>query len=108
MSDGFVLTLNPDDLSLGDLEDFEEMTGTSIEDVVKPVPVMVDGKRVFDEKGRPEMTVKIPAKALVALVFLSQRAKDPSFTREDARRIKVSQLNLTETSPATEKKAEAA
>lgn len=87
------LELNTDALTLGDLEDFEETVGKTIDEVVKPVPVYdEDGKRVFDEKGRPEMTVKLSTKSLVALVWIVQRQKDQSFTLADARKVRVSSL----------------
>lgn len=93
MSDAITLRLNPDDLTLGDLEDFEEYTGQNIDEVVKPVPVVnADGNRVFDAKGRPEMTVKVSTKAVVCLVWLIHRRTDPSFSITDARNVKVSAL----------------
>ncbi|WP_200209110.1 hypothetical protein [Micromonospora coerulea] len=87
------LRINPDDLTLGDLEDFEDFTGKSIDEAIKPVPVLDDeGKRTFDEKGRPEMTVKVSTKAIICLVWLTQRKANPDFTVADARNVKVTSL----------------
>lgn len=95
------LKLNPDDLTLGDLEDFEAYTGLTIDEVVKPVPVFDDeGNRVFDDKGRPEMTMKVGSKSLVCLVWLSQRKQDPAFTIQDARNVKVTALVIDSGSEA--------
>ncbi|WP_144121125.1 hypothetical protein [Catellatospora sichuanensis] len=89
------INLDPDDLTLGDLEDFEEFVGKPIDDVVRPVPVLDDeGNRVFDAKGRPEMTTKIPAKGIICLVWLVKRKSDPSFTLADARKVRVTALVL--------------
>lgn len=92
------LKLNPDDLTLGDLEDFEEYVGKPVDEVVKPVPALdEDGNRKFDDKGRPEMTMKVPTKAVICLVWLVQRKDNPAFTIGDARNVKVSSLVLAET-----------
>ncbi|GIJ38521.1 hypothetical protein [Micromonospora andamanensis] len=93
------LKLNPDDLTLGDLEDFEDYTGKTIDEIVKPVPVVDDeGNRVFDDKGRPEMTMKVSSKSLVCLVWLMRRKDNPNFTIQDARQVKVTSLVITESS----------
>ncbi|MER7445047.1 hypothetical protein [Micromonospora avicenniae] len=96
MSDTFDLVFNPDDLTLGDLEDFEDYVGKSFDDVVKPVPVIgPDGKREFDDKGRPVSEVKVPTKAITCLVWIMKRQDDPDFTIAKARRVKVSTLVIT-------------
>lgn len=96
MSEPIELRFDPDSLTLGDLEDFEAFVGNTIDEVIKPVPVVDDnGDRVFDDRGRPEMTTKVPAKALVCLVWLVKRADDPAFTIADARRVKVSALSMS-------------
>ncbi|MEU8086335.1 hypothetical protein AB0B57_22335 [Micromonospora sp. NPDC049101] len=85
--------MNPDDLTLGDLEDFEAYTATSIDEAFKSVPVFDDeGNRVFDEKGRPESTVKVATKSLVCLVWLMERKTQPDFTIADARNVKITSL----------------
>lgn len=91
------LKLDPNDLTLGDLEDFENYVGKPIDDVIKPVPVLdEDGNRVFDDKGRPEMTMKVPAKAIICLVWLVNRKGNPDYTVAEARNVKVGSLVLTE------------
>ncbi len=89
------LRIDPDVLTIGDLEDFEDVVGAAIYDVLSPRPVIgPDGKKVLDEKGRPELETKIPTKALKALIWISQRAEDPAFSLEDARNVRVSALEL--------------
>jgi len=61
------------DLTLGEVEQFEEITGLAMSN--------------FGE-GKP-----FPAKALVALVYLTQRRSDPDYTLEDARGVHISALN---------------
>jgi hypothetical protein len=95
MSNAIVLDIDPDELTIGDLEDFEEITGGTIQKVIKTVPELdANGDRVFDEKGRPVMTSEVPAKAIRALVWITQRKLNPEFTLEDARNVRVSSLVL--------------
>lgn len=61
------------DLTLGEVEEFEEITELALSN--------------FGE-GKP-----FPAKALVALVYLTKRRADPAFTIEDARRVRISELS---------------
>jgi hypothetical protein len=74
-----VLKIDPEDLTIGDLEDFEDIVGMSFDDAMAPGP-----------DGKPKVTTK----ALKALVFLSKRREDPTFTLDDARAIKVSELQV--------------
>lgn len=81
-----VLRLNPDDMSLGDIEEFEAYTGETI------------GALVDVETGRRQAT----AKMLTGMAFLALRQDDPDATIDDARRIKVSALQgLGNTVPTT-------
>ncbi|MFJ5997544.1 hypothetical protein [Streptomyces sp. NPDC092370] len=89
------LRIDPDVLTIGDLEDFEDVVGAPLYEVLQPKPVIgSDGKKVLDEKGRPELETKIPTKALKALIWITQRIEKPDFSLEDARNVKVSALEL--------------
>ncbi|MEV5080331.1 hypothetical protein AB0K74_16375 [Streptomyces sp. NPDC056159] len=89
------LRIDPDVLTIGDLEDFEDVVGAPIYEVLSPRPVIgPDGKKILDEKGRPELETKIPTKALKALIWITQRAEKPGFSLEDARNVRVSALEL--------------
>lgn len=91
------LRIDPDDLTIGDLEDFEDFIGTPFNEAFKPRPVVDEnGERVFDAKGRPEMSVQVTAKVLRCLVWIVRRKVDPAFTLEDARNVRVSQLELVD------------
>lgn len=68
----FVVNLN--DLTIGDLEDFEDIVGVAFEDA---------------QAGRFRSI-----KAVKALVFLTMRRTNPDFTIEDARKFKITDLNL--------------
>lgn len=70
-----VLDLSVDDLSLGDCIDVEEVTGQ---------PAFA----IFAAAQAGTMT----AKAMAALVWVTKRQTDPTFTFEDAKAVKVSSL----------------
>lgn len=98
MSESFTLRLDPESLTLGDLEDFEDVVGKAVDEVLKPRPILDDdGNKVLDERGRPEMGVRIPAKALTTLVWLAKRKENPAFTRAEARDVRVDQLEIPDT-----------
>jgi hypothetical protein len=95
MAETVALRIDPDILTIGDLEDFEDTVGVALYDVLQPKPVIgPDGKKVLDEKGRPEMQTQISTKALKALIWITQRIDKPEFTLDDARRVRVSELEL--------------
>jgi hypothetical protein len=94
-TDSVSLRIDPEILTIGDLEDFEDVVGAPLYDVLQPKPVYgPDGKKVLDEKGRPELETKIPTKALKALIWITQRIEKPEFSLEDARNVRVSALEL--------------
>jgi hypothetical protein len=64
------LNIDPNEFTLGELEEFEELTGLGIESL------------------GPAM----PTKALTALVYLVERRTDPEFTMEAARKLKVGDI----------------
>lgn len=86
--------IDPDGFTLGDMEDFEELTGKSLQTALKPVPVFDEetGERVKDEKGRPVSAADMSAKTLTALVWIAARATNPDLTIAEARKIKVTEL----------------
>lgn len=102
------LTFDENLITIGDLEDFEDATGLTIEEALKPVPVHDDdGKPVrhncaedecdddpCKDNGRPVMTVKMRPKVLKGLVWIATRHDDPTFTIEDARNVRISSLNI--------------
>jgi hypothetical protein len=70
------ITIDLDDMELGESEFFEEVTG----------------KRL-DEMGDGELTTK----AIIALVTISQRRTNPDYSLDDARKVKISELRVNPT-----------
>ena len=78
-----VLDLSVDDLSLADLIDVEDITGE---------PAFM----TFAAAQNGGMT----AKAMAALVWVTKRKTDPTFTFEDAKAVKVSTLGAEDAGQA--------
>ena len=74
------LAFDPDALTIGDLEDFEDVVG-------KPFA------EIFRGTG-PNGEVEMPAKALKALVWIVRRKEDPSFTLEAARNVRIGAIEI--------------
>lgn len=91
------IRFDEDALTLGDLEDFEEIVGAPLHEALRPKTQRdEDGEIVRDEKGRPVQEVQMSTKALKALVFIVLRNERPDFTLDDARKIRVSALEMVE------------
>lgn len=75
-----VLHVDPDDLTIGELEDFEEIVGKPLDEAL-----------VLDAKTKQP---RISAKVLKAFIFIVYRRANPDFTLEQARAVKVSELQL--------------
>lgn len=93
----FHLVVDPDEFTIGDLEDFEDAVGVPLGEALKPRPVRDEetGEVVRNpETGRPELEVQVSSKALRHLVWIVKRQTDPDFTAEDARKVKVAALEL--------------
>lgn len=87
------LVVDPSRLTIGDLEDFEDVTGVSLDKAFRPVVQKdEDGNKVLDERGRPVSAVELSAKALKALIWILKRQDNPGFTLADARNVKVDEL----------------
>lgn len=97
------LVVDPNSMTIGDLEDFEDACGMSMDKAFKSVVVRdEEGNVVYDEpdaKGirRPKTEVQVSAKVLKTLVWIVKRADNPEFTLDDARSVKISELELTGT-----------
>lgn len=89
-----------DALTLGDLEDFEEYVGISLQDAMAEKPVIDPdtGKPKRDERGRLEKEVQLSTKALIGIVWVVKRHERAEMTLADARNIRVSELEVV--SPA--------
>jgi len=97
---GSVLAINPEDLTLGEMEEFEELSGRPLAkmlqgDIVKGE----DGRPMLGKDGKPLREIDPRVKDMIALVFLAKRRENPDFTIEDARGIKVSELQIGDVDP---------
>jgi hypothetical protein len=92
------ISINMDDLTFGELEQFEEVTGLVMSDAVKTEYVRdKDGRMVADPddpKGRPLTETKMGVKAMMGMVFLSLRRDNPDITWEQVRQMKISDIDF--------------
>lgn len=75
------LDINPDDFTLGDIEDFEGYCGQPFE--------LLLGKGAV-----------VSGKVLTALIWIIKRRENPKYTPEDARKVKLSEFTQDPTLPA--------
>jgi hypothetical protein len=76
MAEQETVSIDLDDLELGEIEEFEELMGRSLGEV--------------DLQS---------GKAMVHLIWIAKRREDPDYTLDDARKIKLSQLTGEEDEP---------
>lgn len=92
------VSVNMDDLTFGELELFEEVTGLVMSDAIKQEIVRdPKGRPVADPddpKGRPLKEVKMSAKAMMGMVYLGLRKANPDMTFEDVRNLKLSDVDF--------------
>lgn len=92
------VSINMDDLTFGELEVFEDVTGMVMSDAIKTDFVRdAKGNKVADPddpKGRPLTETKMGVKAMMGMVFLSMRRDDPELTWEQVRQMKLSDIDF--------------
>ena len=92
--------MSADDITIGDMELFEELTGDDIMDALTPVPVVdkETGQMVPDPdpdaKGRPLMETKVSSKQFRALLFIALRHEEPDLTLEGFKSIKLAEIDF--------------
>lgn len=97
------IAVNMDELTFGELEIFEEVTGLVMSEAIKTEFVRDNkGNKVADPddpKGRALTETKMSVKAMMGMVFLSLRRDDPDLTFDRVRQMKLSDIDfeLTET-----------
>lgn len=74
------INLDFDEFTIGDLEDLETISGLAFDQI-------------------EWNTERLPVKVLKALVYISQRKIDSSFTVEDAARVKISEVKPAAENP---------
>lgn len=80
------LTLDPDALTFGDMEDFESFTGQPLMDT-------------FTKIGDDGRISGLGAKAVLGIIWVCGRASNPEFTLDDARKVRVSEIEVEVGSP---------
>ena len=90
MADAKPLRFSVDSLTVGDLEDIEEITGMAFDEIMA---MLTSGQ--VGEGGK----IGLPLKVIKALVLVIYRASNPAFTIEDARKVKVSELEVVLSEP---------
>ena len=99
------VTMNMDDMTFGELELFEDVTGLVMSEAVKTV-IVTDPKtgRALpdpeDPKGRPLKETRMSVKAMMGMVFVSLHRENPDLTFEDVKRMKISDVELEVTEDA--------
>ena len=83
MADAKPLRFSVESITVGDMEDVEEITGLPFGKVVELLGSAESGG-----------TMAIPIKVLKALIFIIYRHDNPDFTLADARKVKVTELEL--------------
>ncbi len=110
MAEKLKVRLNMDDLTFGELEDFENVTGMVMSDAVRTEIVRDKSGRPVadpdDEKGRPLTETKMSAKAMMGMVYLALRKTDPAFTFDMVRSLRLSDVDLDLVEDAEEGKDE--
>lgn len=75
-SDSISVDFNPDDMTFGDMIDFEDVAGI-------PITAL-------------EKDQAISSRVLLAMVWIGARRDNPAFTIDEARALKVDQVNFTD------------
>lgn len=81
------ITLDVNALTFGDLEDYETTTGSGL-------------MEQFGKIGPDGDLSAIRAKDLVALIWVCGRQTDPEFTLDDARKVRIDELEVDEAEAA--------
>jgi hypothetical protein len=93
------VSMNMDDLTFGELEVFENVTGLVMSEAVKTV-IVVDpntGRPVpdpEDPKGRPLKETRMSVKAMMGMVYISMLRQDPTTQFEDIKKLKLSDIEM--------------
>lgn len=93
------VSMNMDDLTFGELETFEDVTGLAMSEAVKTV-VVVDPKTGLavpdpeDPRGRPLKETRMSVKAMMGMVYISMLRENPDITFAEIKKIKLSEIEM--------------
>jgi hypothetical protein len=101
------LSLDFEDIELGDLELFEEATGLDFVKAVQPVPVIdpETGRKVpdpDDPKGRPLMEVLVNSRTLIGMVYIVKKHENPEITLAEVKKIKFTDIEFDDPTETAE------
>jgi len=93
------IDLDQDQMTLGDLETFEEVTGMTFSSALKKVPVIgPDGVQEKDPdpaaKGAGLFRIEMASKGLLAMVYISLKRDNPDVTMEYVRSLKLGEIDF--------------
>jgi hypothetical protein len=96
---GEKLRLSMDDMTLEDMELFEDATGRDMMEVLKPRPVIDEEtgrpmKDPDDPKGRPLMAPQVTSKAFIGLVYVAKHRENPALTVAEVKAMKLSDIDF--------------
>jgi hypothetical protein len=106
------VSMNMDDLTFGEMELFEEVTGLIMSDAIK-TEIVRDPKTGMplpdpdDPKGRPLKETKMGVKAMMGMVYIAMRRDNPDVTFEDVRTLKLSEVDMDLREDADEQEGKA-
>lgn len=104
------ISMNMDELTFGEMEMFETVTGLIMSEAIKTEIVRdKDGRPVpdpDDPRGRPLKETRMGVKAMMGMVYISMHRENPDVTFEDVRKIKISDVDLDLTEDVEEGKEE--
>lgn len=106
------LKLSMDDLTLGDMELFEDATGQDILEALKPRPVIDETtgmpvKDPDDPKGRPLMEARVTSRVFVGLVYIALHRENPAITLAEVKALPLKEIDLDLEESADENPTEA-
>lgn len=97
------INIDIENYTLGEMETLEDITGLPMSELFKEEFVLdANGRKVpdpDDEKGRPLKEVRVSMKSMIALVYITRKRENPEYTLEDARNIRLSDLDIVVESP---------
>lgn len=92
------VSMDMDEMTFGELELFEDVTGLVMSDAVRSDIVRDKDGRALpdpdDPKGRPLREMKMGVKAMMGMVFLAMRRDNPDVSFEDVRKMKMADIDF--------------
>lgn len=99
MSEKMKIQMNMDDLTFGELEEFENITGLILSEAMKSEIVRdpKTGQAVpdpEDPKGRPLRETRMSVKTMMGLVYIVLKRDNPDITFDEVKKIRVNDIDF--------------